>query len=100
MKVLFATLAVSITAHSVKLVKPQLTFDGLVKPLVGNALCWARNTVRPVVIHDYRNAQYNGSLVVGTPSEEINVLYDRGSSNLWVPNSDCCDGSQVTISTT
>ena len=48
MKVLFATLAVSITAHSVKLVKPQLTFDELVKPLVGNALCWTRDTVRPV----------------------------------------------------
>ena len=45
---LFATLAVSITAHSVKLVKPQLTFDELVKPLMGNAFCWARNTVRPV----------------------------------------------------
>ena len=41
-KVLFATLAVSITAHPVKLVKPQLTFDELVKTLVSNALCWAR----------------------------------------------------------
>ena len=48
MKVLFATLAVSITAHSVKLVKPQLTSDELVKPLVGNALCWTRDTMRPV----------------------------------------------------
>ena len=26
---------------------------------------------KPVVIHDYRNAQYNGSLVVGTPSGEL-----------------------------
>ena len=24
----------------------------------------------PVVIHDYQNAQYNGSLVVGTPNED------------------------------
>ena len=54
----------------------------------------------PVVIHDYQTAQYYGSLVVGTPSEKINVLYDTSSSNLWVPNSDGCDGSQVTISTT
>ena len=54
----------------------------------------------PVVIHDYQDAQYYGSLVVGTPSDEMNVLYDTGSSNLWVPNSDCYDGTQVTISTT
>ena len=36
----------------------------------------------PVVIHDYQNAQYYGSLVVGTPGDEINVFYDTGSSNL------------------
>ena len=48
MKVLFATLAVSITTHSVKLVQPQLTFGELMRPLVNNALCWARGTVRPV----------------------------------------------------
>ena len=54
----------------------------------------------PVVIHDLQDAQYYGSLVVGTPSDEMNVLYGTGSSNLWVPNSDCYDGTQVTISTT
>ena len=40
------------------------------------------------------------SLVVGTPSVEMNVLYDTGSSNLWVPNSDDYGGTQVTVSTT
>ena len=48
MKVLFATLDVSITSHSVKLLQPQLTFGELMRPLVNNALCWARRTVRPV----------------------------------------------------
>ena len=48
MEILFATLAVSITAHSVKLLQPQLTFGGLMKPLINNALCWAQGTVRPV----------------------------------------------------
>ena len=47
-KVLFATVNISITAHSVKLVQPQLIFEELVKPLVDNALCWARSTVHPV----------------------------------------------------
>ena len=27
---------------------------------------------------------------MGTPGEEINVIYDTCSFNLWVPNSDCC----------
>ena len=51
----------------------------------------------PVVVHDYQEVQYYGSLVVDTPSDEMNVLYDTGSSNLWVPNSDGYDGIQVTI---
>ena len=57
-----------------KLVKPQLTFDELVKPLVGNALCLGARygaSSEPVVIYDFQDAQYYGSLVVGTPSEEI-----------------------------
>ena len=48
MKVLFATLAASITTHSVKLMQPQLTFGELMKPLINNALCSAQGTVRPV----------------------------------------------------
>ena len=47
-------------------------------------------TSKPVVIHDYQNVQYYGSLVVDTPSDEMNVLYVIGSSNLWVPNSRLC----------
>ena len=40
--------------------------------------------------HDCQNAQHYGSFVVGTPGEEINVIYDTCSSNLWVHNSDFC----------
>lgn len=39
-----------------------------------------------VVIHDYQNAQYYGELTVGTPGQTERVIYDTGSSNLWVPN--------------
>ncbi len=73
------------------------------EPLVNNALCCARGMVRPVsqwCSTTIKDAQYNGSLVVDTPSDEMNVFYDTGSSYLWVSNSACCDGSQVTISTT
>ena len=76
MNVLFATLAVSITAHSVKLVKPQLNFDELVKALGGQrALLGAKYgaSSEPVVTYDCQSTQYSGSIVVGTPSEKINV---------------------------
>ena len=66
-------MAVSVTAHSVRLVKPQLTFDELAKALGGQrALLGAKYgaSSEPVVIHDYQNVQYYSSLVVSTPGEE------------------------------
>lgn len=39
-----------------------------------------------VVIKDYQNAQYYGEISVGTPAQTMTVIYDTGSSNLWVPN--------------
>jgi hypothetical protein len=44
----------------------------------------------PVVIDDFENAQYYGPITVGTDGETLKVVYDTGSSNLWVPNKDCC----------
>ena len=76
MNCLFATLAVSVTAHYVKLVKPQLNFDELVKALGGQrALLGAKygTSSESVVTYDYQNTQYYKSIVVGTPSEKINV---------------------------
>ena len=102
MKMLFSTLAVSVTTHSVKLVKIQLTFDELVKVLGGQrALLGAKYgaSSEPVLTYDHQNTQYFGSLVVGTAGEEIDVIHKTYSFNLWVPNSDVADGSQVTIST-
>ena len=32
--------------------------------------------------HDYQNSQHYGSFVVGTPGEEISVIYDTDSFNL------------------
>jgi len=39
-----------------------------------------------VVIQDFQNAMYYGEIEVGTPGQKINVVWDTGSSNLWVPN--------------
>jgi len=40
-----------------------------------------------IKINDFQNAQYYGSVDIGTPPQTFNVIFDTGSANLWVPNS-------------
>lgn len=87
---LSASLALVSGFHTLPLQKrPPLTIEQRIKMKRSLTITGVgENSEGPVSINinDFQDAQYFGPVSVGTPAQTMQVVYDTGSSNLWVPD--------------
>ncbi|KAK2833734.1 hypothetical protein Q5P01_017623 [Channa striata] len=87
---------IRIPLHKTRSVRRQLCDSGLsVEELRALARrtgqLQAADSPEPPVesLTNFMDAQYYGKISIGTPPQDFTVLFDTGSSNLWVPSIHC-----------
>jgi len=81
--VLVSSLRVPLTKKPFTRVDPDIRRNALLNKYAPEAMTGSVN------LTNYQDAQYFGPISIGTPPQLFTVIFDTGSSNLWVPSSTC-----------
>ncbi|KAL6420008.1 hypothetical protein ACFW04_004342 [Cataglyphis niger] len=73
----------------IKLHKTDSVRKSLKKEGINVQQVLAKNSTSTEPLSNYLDAQYYGEIGIGTPPQNFTVIFDTGSSNLWVPSVKC-----------
>jgi hypothetical protein len=90
--VVLATLAVvAVNGATVKVPMKKRDNKEFVAALKAKGKPTLKSDGSSIVINDYQNSQYYGEVSLGSPEQKFEVIFDTGSSDLWVASSGCDD---------